>query len=469
MWRPCSSVQPKNIGKRKKDVDACSRIKGNAVMASITYSLGKIADIGLLYPSVKHLDKDVGIRSECELIAHYTTSSLQLDGFEQATCSVTRTKTTYKVEIKAKAPLGKLKDFASRHQTMMSSKVAGKAVAGMKLMKQLGVWNPMSGHPVNTNPGDGLCKWSLFPPLGMGILNQKAVMLLHYPPWQALSKASYLNNMTLQRWVRLLGCVGIPDSELGSYKTIMDVNPVAAPGSGQSEYPNDYFPIMMASAFFDSGGGRDYVRSMLELLLNPPHARKGKFTLPLLVGGSPLYDPQAPGWLRVAFKESMPLDKDKIPRADVMQTGTIRIRKDSKRETPYLITNHMIAAGVTGVCTSDASKIPDIRQYEAQDLVAASFMAEYAKNPDIDPAKAKALACRRWFGNDTGTGVPVPPNAKDKLTLCALAQVDMFFSSKPSPHAIYSMEEALKRCSEAGAAGNPCAACIAPPPHTSDA
>ncbi|HSJ01653.1 MAG TPA: hypothetical protein VK956_04330, partial [Verrucomicrobium sp.] len=152
-------------------------------------------------------------------------------------------------------------------------------------------------------------------------------------------------------------------------------------------------------------------------------------------------------------------------QANVMQVGKLRVRKDSKRETPYMITNHMIAAGVTGRCTTDASVIPDIRLYEAQDLVAATFVFEYVKNPDINPAEAKAIACRRWFGNDEGTGAPAPPDENDRLTLCALAQMDLFFSPTPLPHPTYTMEQAMQRCREADAAGNPCAACIAPGPE----
>jgi hypothetical protein len=434
-------------------------------MTRITYTPGTIRNISPLYPPVKFLDPQLGIKTDCDLIAHYTTSSLQLDGFTNPVCRVTKTKTAYHVELQAQEPASKLNAFATRHRAMLSGRVGGKALAGMRLMQQLGVWNPMSGYPVNDSATDGKCKWNVFLPLGMGILNNKAVMLLHYPPWQALREASYLNNMTLERWVRLLSSVGIAGAETGFYKTIMDVNPVAAPGSGQSEYGNDYFPIMMASACFDSGRGRDYIRSMLELLLTSAGARRGRFTLPLLVGGSPLYDPQAPGWLRVAFKDSMPRDANGIPQANVMQTGTLRVRKGSKRETPYMIANHMIAAGVTGRCTGDPSTIPDIRLYEAQDLVAASFLQAYAQNPDIAPEEAKAQACLRWFGNKDGTGAPAPPDPKDKLTLCALAQVDLFFCPTPLPHPGYTMEEALQRCSEAGADGNPCAACIAPPPR----
>ncbi len=432
-------------------------------MAALKYVLGEIDQVTPLYPPVSELDPAVGLADDCALIAHYTVSSLTLDGFVEPTCQVTKTGGVFEVEISAAGEVVDLQNFAHRHCALLSAQVGGKALAGMKSMQALGVWNPMSGYPVNQSPTDGLCKWNIFLPLGMGLLNHKAVMLLHYPPWQALREASYLNNMTLQRWVRLLTAAGVSDADAQCYKTIMDVNPIAAPGSGQSEYNNDYFPIMTSSAFFDSGDGHDYIRSMLELLLNPPHAEGNAYTLPLVVGGSPLYDPQAPGWLRVAFKDVMPQIHG-IPQANVMQVGTLRIRPNSPRETPYMIVNHMIAAGVTWQCTNDASKIPDIRQYEAQDLVAASFLTEYAKNPNIDPQAAKAAACLRWFGNEAGTGVPTPADAQDRLTMCALAQMDQFFTATPLPHPTYTMAEALKRCAEPSADGDPCAVCIKPPP-----
>ncbi|MCG3773508.1 MAG: hypothetical protein JW395_0316 [Nitrospira sp.] len=435
-------------------------------MATLTssYFLGSCSDVAPLYPAADFIDPVLGLKDDCAIIAQFTVSSMKLDGFASPMCGIKKSEDGYQVEISAQAELQELEAFAQRHQALVSPGIGGKALAGRDLMMKLGVWNPMEGYPVNRSKTDGACKWSVFLPLGMGLLNHKAVMLLHYPPWQALREASYLNNMTLQRWVRLLKAAGAGNDDLDGYKTIMDVNPVAAPGSGQSEYPNDYFPIMMSSAFFDCGGGLDYIRSMLEFLLCPPTARSDKFTLPLLIGGSPLYDPQAPGWLRVAFKDLMPRDENDIPQANVMQTGTIRIRPDSPKLTPYMICNHMIAAGVTGKCTADAGAIPDIRQYEAQDLVAASFLMEYGKNPDINPTDAKVAACQRWYGNDAGTGAPNPPAAEDRLTLCALGQMDLFFSPTPTPHPTYTLDEAIERCKTAGANNDPCSSCIPLPP-----
>ena len=96
----------------------------------------------------------------------------------------------------------------------------------------------MAGYPVNGN--DGPSQWVPCLPLGMPVANHRAVMLLHYPPIVAYRNADYLKNMTLQRWKQILLCAGVDRPEL--YHSIIDVNPIAAPGSGESEYANDFFP-----------------------------------------------------------------------------------------------------------------------------------------------------------------------------------------------------------------------------------
>ena len=121
----------------------------------------------------------------------------------------------------------------------------------------------------------------------------------------------------------------------------------------------------------------------------------------------------------------------------------------------------MIAAGVTGRCTDDPSTIPDIRKYEAQDLVAATFLRLCADNPDLSPEAAKVQTCQRWFGNDDGSGAPNPPNDEDRLSICALAQMDLFFNPVP-PKPVYTFEQARQRCMDARDNENPCSGGIAP-------
>jgi hypothetical protein len=408
-------------------------------------------------------------KTTAEIIEHFCKSSLDTDGipFQAGTLKAYQDERgLWRIRFDVAPNIAdNARQFEAMHQMQMDEDHAGQAMNGVDALKRTpGAWNPMAGFPVNRNSADGDCKWHLFLPLGMPMVNQKAVTLLHYPPYEAMQNLDYLHNMTLERWQRLLKAVGLPENEYSLYNTIVDVNPIAAPGSGQSEYNNDYFPVMMASSFFDApSAGRGYIRSMLEALLNPPHNDKNPYTLPLLVGGSPLYDPQAPAWFRVRFKDQMP-KPDGIPQADVLQAGFVRLHAASEKKTPYMIANHMIAAGVTGTCTEDAGKIPDIRKYEAQDLVAAEFLRAYQKDPGLAPATAKKEACQKWFGDDDGSGAPNPRDDARKKLICILAQMDLFFVATPTPHPKYTWEQATRRCEElTGGTYNPCCTDCAPP------
>jgi hypothetical protein len=432
-------------------------------MASYKYKLGAAKKIEQLFPPPHDANPSLGFHDYTDVIKHYTNNSLIADGVKDIQhIEVTRLNGKYEVSIESSAPQEVLKKFGKRHAKIFSKNYAQKAIKGMELLKELGVWNPMKHYKVNNSPTDGTSKWHLFPSLGLNVMGQKGILLLHYPPWAVVQLGTFENAITFRRWEQLLMCVGIAKEDARFFKTFMEVSPIAAPGSGESEYPNDYFPIMMASGFFDGAPDRDYIRSMLDLFLNPPDwPEDRKYTLPLLICGSPLYDPQAPGWFRVSYTDILPQDKDGVPQVNVMQIGKFRIRPDSPRETPYLIANHQIAAGVTGKCTDDPAKIPDIRQYEAQDLVAATFLKLYADNPDISPEEAKAQACQRWFGNANGTGAPVPKDENDRLTICALAQMDLFFEPDP-PRPKYTFDEAFQRCKSATQPGNPCFGNIKP-------
>ncbi|TDQ19486.1 hypothetical protein DFQ04_1307 [Algoriphagus boseongensis] len=433
-------------------------------METITYTLGDAKDLDQLFPDAKYADHNLMFQDTTDVIRHYTKNSIHADGIEgDIEVKVSLKKGKYQIEILGYYDLIQMEKFKKRHQQIFSSGYAFKAIRGKELMEEFGVWNPMEGYPVNWNPMDGKSKWTLFPPLGLNVMGQKGMLLLHYPPWAVLQAGTFDNAMTMQRWSRLLVQAGIPENEISRYKTFIDVNPVAAPGSGESEYPNDYMPIMMAKAFFDGPSDRDYIKSMMELYLTPPDwPDENKYTLPILIGGSPLYDPQSPGWFRTTYTDILPQDANGIPQVNVLQAGKFRVYPHSKRETPYLIVNHMIAASVTGRCTNNPAVMPDIRLYEAQDLVAATFLKIYKDNPNLDPLAVRAAACNRWFGNTDGKGAPTPADDRDKLILCALAQMDLFFAHDPKPHPKYTFEEAMERCQKAKDEGNPCCPDIKP-------
>jgi hypothetical protein len=419
-----------------------------------------------IFPNPSLLDprirKTLDLRTYRDVILHFTKKSLAEDGIliQDGSLRVSDCAAGYTVGFE---PLQgfhtQARHFAEMHRMMLDDRHAGLALGGADACRATPAWNPMAGHPVNSR--DGPSEWIPCLPLGTPIANHRAVTLLHYPPLVAYRAADYLNNNTLRRWSRILTCVGIERPEL--YHAILDVNPIAAPGSGESEYANDYFPINLTSLFFDNDKrGLTYVRSMLELMLNPPANEANGCTLPLLVCGSPLYDPQAPGWFRVRYKEKLPMTQG-TPTVDVLQVGFIEINPGSRKKTPYMIANHMIAAGVTGRCTNDPSLLPNIQKYEAQDLVAATFLnlcaAATQKGNDIDPADMKEKACQRWFGAADDFGAPNPPDKNDRLKICALAQVDLCFDrDKGVP--MYSYEQAINRCLKKGGADfSPCFDC----------
>jgi hypothetical protein len=419
-----------------------------------------------IYPDPAQLDPDVRarLRTYEGVIADFTLRSLKEDGIEVLEGSLRVAQRPgnrgYAISFEPQPQFARVAEqFAWMHVRTLDEHHAGLALAGADACQRTAAWNPMAGYPVK--PRNPNSEWIPCLPLGMPIANHRAVVLLHYPPIVAYRTADYLNNNTLRRWAQLLNCVGIDQPQ--RYHAIVDVIPIAAPGSGESEYPNDYLPINLTSLFFDNNNSRlSYVRSMLDLMLDPPANRENPFTLPLLVCGSPVYDPQAPGWFRVRYKGDLPKPNG-VPIADVLQAGTIKISPDSPKPTPYMIANHMIAAGVMGACTDDPSNIPNIQKFEAQDLVAASFLAEFEEaarhGHEIAPDDARRAACRRWFGAPDGTGAPAPPNEDDRLTLCAMAQWDLCFDPiRALPK--YTYAEAKERCRRKGGSDySPCFGC----------
>lgn len=410
-----------------------------------------------LYPPLEYVSADAktkyGITTYADIIRHFTEQSIAQDALT-GTVSVTEADGLYTITVTTTDTVS-MKSFGERHVDFLSGSRAGLALYGADLCKDLGgCWNPMADYPVNTNPSDGRSKWNPYLPLGMGILQHRSVLLMHYPPWVALQEVDYLHNNTLERWQRLLGAVGTPAADMGFYETVLDVNPIAAPGSGESEYNNDYFPILLASSFFANERlGATYIPSMLTFLTQPPSTVPRAQTLPLLVGGSPLYDPQAPAWFRAHYKEQLQPNHDEQVPWEILQAGTVSVATGMK-PTPYMATNHMIAAGVTGTCTDDPTQIPDMRQYEAQDLVAACWIEALTGAPEGDPVALRDQCCTQYYeqvpGQPACGGTP-----KSLESICWLAQKDLFFDEATVSPAC-SDAQAQTWCTTTAIDYNPC-------------
>lgn len=213
--------------------------------------------------------------------------------------------------------------------------------------------------------------WQFYLPLGLPMVSQKMVMLLHYPPYTAMQQSDYLNNATLARWQRLLVTVGVPAADWTLYTTTVDIFPIAAPGSGQS----GCFPTSSATGFFGSQGS-GYIPAMLGALAlpaTPPAVERGA-TVPVVVFGA-----EASGYWNAAYPET--------PVA-VNQAGSAKLAAGATRTTPYMGANHPIAA-VYQTCSSK----PGIGTMVRQDLTTACFAQAMAATPAADP-QAVAASCR---------------------------------------------------------------------------
>ena len=68
-----------------------------------------------------------------------------------------------------------------------------------------------------------------FLPLGMAMLNQKALLFFHYPPIRLLdTNQDYLNDPVPVRCEELLTANGVAAADLPLFNTVMDATPIGA-------------------------------------------------------------------------------------------------------------------------------------------------------------------------------------------------------------------------------------------------
>ncbi|MBI2305905.1 MAG: hypothetical protein HYU78_01250 [Rhodocyclales bacterium] len=242
--------------------------------------------------------------------------------------------------------------------------------------------------------GSGLAcvgPWQFYLPLGLPMISQKMVMLLHYPPYTAMQQSDYLNNATLNRWQRLLVTVGVPASDWTLYTTTVDIFPIAAPGSGQS----GCFPTASATNYFGSAGS-GYIPTMLGALTVTPPAGAGN-TVPVIIYGA-----EAIGYWNATYPAA--------PVA-VNKAGSTKLSAAATQTTPYMGANHPIAA-VYQTCTST----PGIETMAKQDLTTACFAQSMAATPAADPVSVAATCKGNYFA-----ATPAPAYASQ---ICVTAVID---------------------------------------------
>jgi hypothetical protein len=349
----------------------------------IAYRLGPKVDVDKLYPVIKtaymsEYDYSMAVATSIEF---YLRNSLARDQIGYCSLSVT--------------PAGDAGYDVSFHSSNPKADSYGKTQISWLENSRLGLkgvqdcqndrscWEPTGQDLACSGP------WQFYLPLGLPMVSQKMVMLLHYPPYVAMQQSDYLNNATLNRWQRLLVTVGVATKDWTLFATIVDIFPIAAPGSGES----GCFPPPSARKFFgDRGSG--YIPAMLNALVAPTTPNTHN-TIPVIIFGA-----EARGYWKDNYPDAP---------AGVLDAGSVSLDgKLPERRTPYMGANHPIGAVY--------QKCPKLETIVKEDLTTACFAKAMATTPDADPI-AIAAACKESYFS-------AAPSVESASQICITAVID---------------------------------------------
>ena len=355
----------------------------------LSYTLGPKKDVDALYPVIQTAlqsasDHSMAVASNIQL---YLQNSLLRDRISD-TCNLQVQPLGaqgYQVSFQSANPLA-AQYGATQTAWLQRGALALQGIAACQQGKKGACWEPSD---VQGSSCAG--PWQFYLPLGLPMLSQKMVMLLHYPPYVAMQQADYLNNATLRRWQRLLTTVGVAEADWTLYTSTVDIFPIAAPGSGET----GCFSTANAVQYF-GGSGSGYIPHMLEGLVAAGGGAGGTATRPVIIFGS-----EAIGYWNASYPQN--------PTA-VLKAGQAALDPAAPtRLTPFMGANHPIA---TVYQKSEA----DITKFTAQDLATACFAKRMGDQLGAD-AVAVAAACQAEYQQPAAAS---PAAAQ----LCAVAVVD---------------------------------------------
>lgn len=330
-------------------------------------------------------------------IYQFTSSSLSNDGFTlgaDVTLDVTVQDGSATITLSASDPavLAKVAGYKTVLQQFTDAGHGGLGLIGaQQCQAATGCWDPAATMP----------PWAFYLPLGLPLVNQQAAMLLNYPPGDALCSADYLNNFTMARWTAVLQRVGITDPVL--FENIVDVHPIAAPGSKQSGY------IRNTTGYFFKAGQPNYDQAMIDLALIPP-GRTGPTTLPLQVAGSdalavwasmigrPFVAPGEVGTFTPVTGPSIPWVATNHPDVTTYQhckgdPGKSKTAQSGDDTDLISLRGSSAAQDYT-----DDALVAD----ELLDLQAACTLKALAESPGLSPEDAMAQCKQVWCTEDNG-------------------------------------------------------------------
>jgi hypothetical protein len=245
-----NASQDKPVAKPKMVTE--SALKSEAAAYQVSIPLG---DTQLLTTLFSYPNSDNGESLE-QTIEHYLNQRIERDLIVDGSVDVTVTGDNYTAVIAGDSD--SVDNYKGQITTFLDNgTLAAKAVTELKAA---GKWNDS--------------EWRMFLPLGLSIVNQRSVQLLHFPPDYSLPEQDYLNSKTSKRWEELLELNSVAASDVTLYESILDVAPIAAPASAGSSLSDTY-------SYFEP-----YVLQQLPLLLDIDEGKDS--ALPVVAYGGPV-------------------------------------------------------------------------------------------------------------------------------------------------------------------------------------
>lgn len=334
-----------------------------------------------------------------DTIKKFTRQSLSRAGLSKITVKSVTISYGKPLIVLSGLNLSDIVDFATMHQAFFDDDHALQGLNGVNLCQQTqGCWDP---NPVKDQP------WAFFLPLGLPLVNQKAVTFLNYPPDDSLSEGDYLDNFTMKRWAAVLKAVGVNDPLL--YEPIVDARPIAAAGSGQANYMPDI------KTYFNKEGTDHYYDTKMLTLLTNPVGHSGEKSLPVIVLGTPS---------REAWGQIIGWDKLDPPKTvKVLDVGSDTL-PGASAPTAWVASNHPDVTTYQ-CCPGDPNKkcdgSHDLVADEKIDLQAACIIQKLAEDPSIEPHAAKQQCYEAWDES---------PSAENLRTICVRAKLDYDFTTE---------------------------------------
>ncbi len=245
-----SASQDKPVAKPKMVTESAPKSEAAAYQVSIP-----LGDTQLLTTLFSYPNSDNGESLE-QTIEHYLNQRIERDLIVDGSVDVTVAGDNYTAVISGDSE--SVDNYKGQITTFLENgTLAAKAVTELKAA---GKWNDS--------------EWRMFLPLGLSIVNQRSVQLLHFPPDYSLPEQDYLNSKTSKRWEELLELNSVAAADVTLYESILDVAPIAAPASAGSSLSDTY-------SYFEP-----YVLQQLPLLLDIDEGKDS--ALPVVAYGGPV-------------------------------------------------------------------------------------------------------------------------------------------------------------------------------------